>query len=95
MLIEVYQKYVEYSRPSKTGQVHLYHRKQQVAILVCDACSTKFERRVRDMDHRRLSARYTHVCPDCDAKRFAQRKGMESRRFWNTTVDLEIEINSL
>ena len=47
------------------------------------------------MDHRRLSPEYTHVCPNCNPKQYAQSKGVERRRFWNTTVDLDIDIDKI
>jgi hypothetical protein len=47
------------------------------------------------MDYRRLDAGYTHVCPNCKPKQFAQNKGVESRRFWNTTADLDIGIDKI
>jgi hypothetical protein len=45
------------------------------------------------MDHRRLNDTVFHVCPNCDAKRFAQSKGAERKRFWNLTADLDIDIS--
>jgi hypothetical protein len=47
------------------------------------------------MDPRRLTNEHVHVCPSCPSKRFAQTKGIESRRFWNTTVDLDQGLDSL
>lgn len=47
------------------------------------------------MDRRRLTEEHVHVCQSCDQKQYAQRKGAESRRFWNTTVDLDKDIGSI
>jgi hypothetical protein len=47
------------------------------------------------MDPKRLSDEYAHVCPSCDNKRFAQSKGVERRRFWNITVDSDLDITDL
>ena len=95
MLIEIIQVQVEYARLSKKGLKHIYYRKRKVARLQCDSCNKVFERPAKQMDYRRLAKDYTHVCPDCDPKRFAQSKGVESRRFWNTTVDLDLGIGDL
>jgi hypothetical protein len=95
MLLEIYQIRIEYSRNSKKGKSHAYFRKRSVARLLCDSCGTTFERPVKQMDPRRLTDEHTHVCPTCDTKRFAQSKGAESRRFWNTTVDRDIGLGDL
>ena len=95
MLLEVYQKRVEYTRLSKSGTPHVYFRTQKVARLQCDNCNSAFERRVSNMDHRRLGPDYEHVCPDCGPKRFAQRRGVERRKYWSTTVDLDVDIDQL
>jgi hypothetical protein len=95
MLIEVYQVQVEYTRTSKNKKIHRYYRNQNMALLQCDACGERFERRASQMDPRRLNSKYTHVCSNCEPKKFAQRKGAEGRRFWNTTVDLDVDIDSV
>jgi hypothetical protein len=95
MLLEIYQVRVEYSRTSSRGISHKYHRTHKVALLQCDCCGTRFERRANQMDPRRLSTEHVHICPDCPSKKFAQNKGAESRRFWNTTVDLDIGLEDL
>ena len=95
MFISIQQVQKEYQRPSKGGKFHTYYRKHKVAVLQCDSCNTQFERRVRDMDPRRLTADYLHVCGKCDQKRYAQSKGVENKRFWNTTVDLDRDIDSI
>ena len=95
MLLEIRQVRIEYSRLSKSGIPHSYSRKHAVAILLCDACQTQFERRVRDMDPRRLTADHVHVCSTCNPKQYAQSKGVESKRFWNTTVDLDKNLDDI
>ena len=95
MLIEIYNLRTEYARTSKQGTAHSYFRTRKMARLSCDSCKAVFERPVGNMDHRRLTESHIHVCPNCDAKRFAQSKGAESRRFWGTTVDLDIDIDEL
>ena len=95
MLLGIYQIRKEYSRLSKNGKAHTYFRKCSMALLLCDCCEQKFERPVKQMDHRRLTTEYTHVCPNCNPKKFAQSKGVESRKFWGTTVDLDKGFDSL
>jgi hypothetical protein len=95
MLIELRQDRIEYSRESKQGKAHSYFRNHTTAVLLCDCCGNKFERRARDMDPRRLTKDHTHVCLDCSPKKYAQRKGVESRRFWNITVDLDKDLDSI
>jgi hypothetical protein len=95
MLIEVYQVRVEYTRTSKHNKSHKYFRSHNMALLKCDACGNQFERRVSQMDPRRLNSKYVHVCSGCNPKQFAQSKGVEGRRFWNTTVDLDIDIDKI
>ena len=95
MLLEIYQVRIEYSRLSKAGKSHAYFRNRKVALLQCDCCGVRFERPVKQMDHRRLTHEHTHVCPRCNPKQFAQNKSAESRRFWNTTVDQDIDLGDL
>lgn len=95
MLVEIREVQIEYSRLSKAGIPHHYIRTHKVAVLTCDCCSSQFERRVRDMDPRRLTKDHTHVCSSCSQKKYAQNKGVENRRFWNTTVDLDKDIDDL
>jgi len=95
MLVKIYQVKVEYIRNGKHGEPHKYFRNRNMAVLKCDSCDQEFERRVSDMDHRRLTTDYSHVCANCNPKQFAQKKAVEGRRFWNTTVDLDLDIDSL
>jgi hypothetical protein len=95
MLLEIKQVRTEYTRLSKNGTEHTYFRNRSTAVLKCDSCAITFERTLKQMDHRRLSPEYTHVCPNCNPKQYAQSKGVERRRFWNTTVDLDIDIDKI
>jgi hypothetical protein len=45
-----------------------------------------FKRDKGNMDPKRLNNNYYHVCGDCDAKKFAQSKGVEARRVWDMPV---------
>jgi hypothetical protein len=70
-------------RKSKYGTVHAYTRKRTVLIFQCDNCHGIFKRVKGNMDPKRLNNNYYHVCGNCDAKRFAQEKGVEARRIWD------------
>jgi len=73
----------EYTRTSKLGAEHTYTRDKTVALFRCDNCDSDFKRDVRKVDRKRLSNNYFHVCSNCDAKRFAQRIGVEQKKIWD------------
>ena len=73
-------------RTSKRGTNHTYMRKKTVVVFSCDACNGIFSRDKGSMDPKRLNNNYYHVCRDCDAKKFAQEKGVEARRVWDMPV---------
>lgn len=73
-------------RTSKRGTVHSYLRRKTVIIFRCDCCQGVFKRDKGKMDPKRLNNNFYHVCGDCDAKKFAQEKGVESRRVWDMPV---------
>lgn len=82
------QEYEQHShyRTSKYGTVHTYLRKKTVLLFQCDSCKGYFKRDKGNMDSKRLNNNYYHVCGNCDAKKFAQSKGVESRRVWDMPV---------
>lgn len=75
-----------YTRTSKLGKEHVYYRKKTVVSFRCDCCGTTFTRDKGHMDAKRLSNNFYHVCSKCDAKRFAQEKGVERRHIWDMPV---------
>ena len=75
-----------YYRKSKNGTVHVYLRKKTVLVFQCDCCQGYFKRDKGNMDPNRLNNNYYHVCGNCDAKKFAQSKGVEARRVWDMPV---------
>jgi hypothetical protein len=95
VLIRIDKVQKEHSRTSSKGVAHKYVRSHTVAVLRCDCCGVEFERRTRLMDYRRLSEQHNHVCSTCNSKQYAQKKAVESRKFWNTTVDLDKDIGSI
>lgn len=75
-----------YTRKSKLGNNHTYVRKKTIVNLRCDCCGTIFQRDKGSIDPNRLTNNFYHVCSKCDAKRFAQEKGVEQRRVWDMPV---------
>ena len=76
----------QFVRTSKRGKNHTYMRKKTVLVLRCDCCSTIFTRDKGSMDPNRVSNTVYHVCGNCDAKKFAQEKGVERRKVWDMPV---------
>ena len=65
------------------------------SIFKCDNCSEEFTRDKGRIDPKRLCDDYSHVCPKCDPKRFAQKRGVEQRKRLNLRVDSMIDITKL
>ena len=95
MFVEIKKLRVEYTRTSKLKKSHTYSRSQTWLVLQCDSCESLFERLLSRMDSKRKSNRYYHVCPNCDAKRFAQKKGVDRRKLWDLPVDSETELGRI
>lgn len=83
MLLREETETTEYQRISKLGCSHSYVREKIVAVFRCDSCSNVFRRDRAKMSPKRLSNNYFHCCTSCDAKRFAQRKGVEHKKIWD------------
>lgn len=73
----------KFQRVSKKGIKHTYTRNKTVVVLQCDNCDVLFRRDLQKMNRKRLSNNYFHVCSACDAKKFAQRKGVEQKKIWD------------
>jgi predicted RNA-binding Zn-ribbon protein involved in translation (DUF1610 family) len=82
-------------RKSKTGIEHAYTRKKTLVHFRCDNCGEEFTRERGSMDPKRLSNNYFHVCVDCDAKKFAQRKGVERKKIWTLNASSDLPISKL
>jgi hypothetical protein len=95
MLIKLRKITSTYTRPSKLGCVHEYKKIRTVAVLRCDNCGEIFERDKALMSPQRLSNNYFHVCPNCDVKKFAQRKGAERRTIWNRPASSSDDISKI
>jgi hypothetical protein len=85
----------KFTRKSRLGSLHDYTKDKTVAIFECDSCKSQFERDLGKIDHRRLNNHFTHVCSNCNQKRFAQKRGVEQRKFWSLPVDSDINISSI
>ena len=92
MYIESRKDIKEYQRTSKHGKIHRYTRTTTMLIFTCDNCGKTFERARGQIDPRRLNNDYYHVCANCNPKQFAQAKGVERRRMWNTPVNSDLKI---
>ena len=95
MFIREYTLKKMYERLSKLGKKHTYYRDVSMVILRCDNCDTEFERARGKMDPKRISNNYFHVCDKCDAKRFAQKRGVDRKRVWDLPASSDIPINKL
>ena len=93
MFLTVKTQQNQYSRLSKNGVEHLYKRKKTLAVLRCDACDAVFERDLKHMDKKRLSNNFFHCCGSCDAKRFAQRTGVEQKQIWNMPASVDLPVS--
>ena len=82
-------------RCSKYGSEHEYFRKKTFVKLRCDNCDREFVRPRGSMDPKRLNNNYFHVCENCDAKRFAQKRGVERKKVWNLNASSDIPISKL
>lgn len=82
-------------RRSKLGTEHTYTRRKTLVHFRCDNCNTEFSRERGSMDPKRLSNNYFHVCPECDSKKFAQRKGVERKKVWTLNASSDLPIGKL
>lgn len=86
MVINIEYETSSYTRTSKLGKEHIYFRKKTIIVLRCDNCGLTFKRERGSISPHRLTDQFYHVCSNCDAKRFAQEKGVESRKIWDMPV---------
>ena len=95
MFIKEYKVETRHTRLSKNGQEHAYKRSKTYVILRCDNCDSEFQRERGKMDPKRLTNNYFHVCENCDAKVFAQKKGVERKQIWNMSASSDLPIGKL
>lgn len=92
MFIKTENESTEHIRKSKLGEEHPYKRIKTVVVLLCDNCGALFKRDLKKINRKRLSNNYFHVCSNCDAKRFAQRKGVEQKQIWDLPASTELPV---
>lgn len=95
MFIGTKTQQVVYTRTSKLGESHEYLRTRTYVCFRCDSCGEPFDRLKGNMSPKRLNNNYFHCCPQCDAKRFAQKKGAERRTIWDMPVNSDLDISRL
>ena len=89
MFIKTRNEIAEYVRKSKCGIEHKYTRRRTVAEFLCDNCGEGFSRPLKKIQSKRLSNNYFHCCSACNAKKFAQRKGVERKQIWDMPASLD------
>ena len=82
-------------RKSKLGKPHSYCRKKTLVILRCDNCDAEFVRPRGSMNPKRLNNNYFHVCENCDAKVFGQKRGVDSKKVWLLNASSNIPIGKI
>jgi len=95
MYLDEFSRKSRHTRKSKTGIVHEYSRCKTYIRFRCDNCGAEFERARSKMSPNRLNNNYFHVCDNCNAKKFAQRKGVEKKQMWNMTASSSTPISRL
>ena len=95
MFIREFKKQSRHIRVSKTGKEHAYTREKTCVAMLCDNCNKEFIRERGSMDPKRISNNYFHVCSDCDAKKFAQKKGVERKQIWDMPASSDLPIGKL
>lgn len=92
MFVKSFKEIFKHTRMSKLGKEHTYLRHKTVLVFKCDCCGDEFNRDRANMDPKRVSDNYFHVCSSCDAKRFAQKKGVEKRLIWDMPASSTLPI---
>jgi len=82
-------------RHSKLGVAHEYYRTKTILKLRCDNCDSEFTRERSRMSPERLNNNFFHVCENCDAKSFAQKRGVEKRKVWHLTASSSLPIGKI
>ena len=95
MFLKEFEIVTTHTRCSKLGIEHEYNRKKRMAVFRCDNCNSEFTRARGSMDPKRLNNNYFHVCEKCDAKVFAQKKGVERKQVWNLHASSDLPIGKL
>jgi len=84
----------DYSR-TRNGQEETVKSKIKVYNLSCDVCEKEFKRTSKQMKPNRANNSVSHVCKDCDAKRFAQKQSQFSKRIKKYDASSDIPIDTI
>ena len=95
MFIREYSIKKLHERSSKLGKIHRYYRNVTIVVMRCDNCDAEFERPRGSMNPKRLNNNYFHVCSNCNAKSFAQKKGVERKQIWDLPASSDIPISRI
>lgn len=95
MYLEQRQEECVHVRTSKLGKLHVYSRIRTWIYFRCDNCGKFFQRLKEKISPKRLNNNYFHCCPNCDSKRFAQKKGAERRTIWDKPASSLDDISRL
>jgi hypothetical protein len=95
MFLREFKEKTQHERISKTGKPHVYYRHRTMVCLRCDSCDVEFIRERGSMDPTRLNNNYFHVCSNCDAKRFGQKRGVERKQVWDMSASSDLPIGKL
>ena len=95
MFINEFKVQTNHERLSKCGKSHTYTRTKTYVRLRCDNCDIEFIRPRGSMNPKRINNNYFHVCDMCDAKKFAQKKGVERKQIWNMSASSTLPISKL
>ena len=95
MFIREYSIKKLHERSSKLGKIHRYYRNVTIVVMRCDNCNAEFERPRGSMNPKRLNNNYFHVCSNCNAKTFAQKKGVERKQIWDLPASSDIPISRI
>jgi len=95
MFIREFSEQTRHTRKSKLGKEHAYTRERAYCLFTCDNCDTEFTRPRGNMDPKRISNNYFHVCENCDAKRFAQKTGITRKQIWDMPASSDLPIGKI
>jgi hypothetical protein len=93
MFIEIKKQKRFFTRESKNGTGHSYYRIRTIVVLRCDNCDSFFEKDLKSLSSKRCSNNYFHVCKNCNAYAFGQKKGVERKKIWDMTTEEDIPIS--
>lgn len=82
-------------RTSKLGKKHVCKRVKTLYLFQCDQCENQFTRSKGQIQIKRVSNYYKHVCNNCDPKRFAQKQGAQQRKIFKMDASSLKKINEL